>query len=137
MQQVTRARNKVFSPIAVVPRPPEAHDGSIDKVSSLIAGTLAKRGLAQHALASLTLHRVNAWLAKRLPPGSARATRIADHVLTVECSHSIVLQELQLQSAELRAFIASECPFSSITDLRLSRSDGNAGNTLAPGNPPA
>jgi hypothetical protein len=109
----------------------------IDKVSSLIAGTLAKRGLATHALASLALHRVNAWLAERVPPGAAKATRLADGVLAVECSHSIILQELQAQTPELKAFLARECPFAAISDVRLSRFDAGAGNTLAPGNPPA
>lgn len=85
----------------------------------------------------MAIHRVNAWLAERLPPASARATRIADHVLSVECSHSIVLQELQAQLPELKRFLASECPFAAIQDVRLARADGSAPNTLAPGNPPA
>ncbi len=111
---------------------------TIDRVSSLITGALAKRGLAEHAMASLALHRINGWIAgafaSKNPP--AKAERIAEGVLTIGCSHSVVLQEMQVRLPELRAFIAAECPFAAIADIRLSRDDGKAGNALAPGNPP-
>ena len=110
----------------------------MDRVSSLIAGTLAKRGLAKHALSSMALHRVNEWLARQFPTGSpAKAVRITDNVLQIDCTHSVILQELQLRLPELRAFLAAECPFAAVTDIRLSRADGIPGNALAPGNPPA
>lgn len=100
----------------------------MDKLSSLIGGALAKRGLAGHALASLALHRVNGWLIERFPSGGApaRAERIADGVLHIACSHSIILQELQSRLPELRAFLTLECPFLPVSEIRLAR-----------GNPPA
>lgn len=114
-----------------------AENGPIDKVSSLIAGTLAKRGLAQHALASLAIHRINGWLSERFASAPPRVVRIADGTVVVACGHSIIAQELQAQLPELNAFIASECPFARISAVRLVRSDDAAGNALAPGNPPA
>lgn len=114
------------------------NDG-IDKVSTLIAGALAKRGLAEHALTSLTLFRVNEWLKERFPTADspARAQRVADHVLHIACTHSIILQELQQQLPDLHRFLATNCPFSAVQEIRLSRGDARAGNALAPGNPPA
>lgn len=111
----------------------------MDRVSFLIAGTLAKRGLAQNALASLALHRTNAWLAAAFPLGDspAAAERLADGVLHIRCSHSVILQELQSRLPELRRFLASDCPFAAVTEIRLSRASGPPGNALAPGNPPA
>lgn len=110
----------------------------MDRASQLITGVLAKRGLARHALASMAIHRVDGWLAARFPSAGAASVRsISDGVLAVECSHSIVLQELQLQLPELRAFCDAECPFASIREIRLSRSGEGPGNALAPGNPPA
>lgn len=121
----------------VVSRGHGAENAAIDRVSSLIAGTLAKRGLATHALGSLAVHRANVWLRERFPVSAARAVSIADNALRIECSHSIVLQELQAQTDELKRFLAAECPFASIHEVRLMRADGGAINALAPGNPPA
>jgi hypothetical protein len=116
-----------------------AENVGVDRISSLIAGTLAKRGLAQHALASMALHRVNAWIAAAFPGArpSAHAERIADGVLTVACDHSVIVQELQLRLPELKRFIEAECPFATIVDVRVIRSQGGPGNALAPRNPPA
>ena len=88
-------------------------------------------------MASLALHRINGWLAARFaaPTPPASAERISEGVLTIGCAHSVVVQELQLQLAELRAFIASECPFAGITEIRIVRDDGKAGNALAPEKP--
>lgn len=116
----------------------KADNGGIDRVSSLITGALARRGLAQHALASMSKHRVDAWLAARFPSKTAATVRIIkDGVLFIECAHSVILQELQLQLVDLRAFCDAECSFSSIKEIRLSRSGEGPGNALAPGNPPA
>lgn len=110
----------------------------MDRASQLITGVLAKRGLASHALASMAIHRIDAWLAARFPSRSAAIVRtVKEGVLSIECSHSIVLQELQLQLNELKAFCDAECPFASIREIRLSRSGEGTGNALAPGNPPA
>lgn len=110
----------------------------MDRASQLITGALAKQGLARHALAAMAIHRVNGWLRKRFPAdGVAFVRSIADGTLSIECRHSIVLQELQLQITDLRSFCETECPFASIRDIRLSRSGEGSGNALAPGNPPA
>ena len=86
----------------------------------------------------MAVHRVNAWLAERFPaPGAATARVIKDGTLHVECAHSIILQELQLQLTDLRAFCDTECRFASISEIRLARSGDGPGNALAPGNPPA
>ena len=115
-----------------------ADNGRIDRVSNLITGALSKRGLAGHALASMAIHRVNVWLKERFPaPGAAAVRTVKDGVLLIECGHSVVLQELQLQAVELLAFCDAECPFASIREIRLSRSGEGPGNALAPGNPPA
>lgn len=115
-----------------------AENGGIDRISSLITGALARRGLAGNALSSLAIHRVNAWIAGRfpVPVPPARAERIVDGTLRISCDHSAILQELQLQLPELRAFVARECPFVAVSEIRLARAD-TAGNALAPGNPPA
>lgn len=128
-----------FRRLPVVAGVRAADTGGIDRISSLIAGTLAKRGLATHALSSLALHRVNAWLDERFPGmrSPAVAEKVADGTLFITCVHSVVLQELQLRLPELRRFLATECPFAAITDIRLSRGTGGAGNALAPENPPA
>lgn len=110
----------------------------VDRASNLITGVLAKRGLARHALAAMAVHRVNGWLRERFPAAGAASVRtVADGVLAIECGHSIVLQELQLQLVELKAFCDAECRFASIREIRLSRSGEGPGNALAPGNPPA
>ncbi len=109
----------------------------IDRVSSLITGTLARRGLALHALGSLALHRANVWLHERFPAASAQAIRITDHVLVIECSHSIVLQELQAQSVDLKHYLASECPFAALENIQLLRAGAEPVNPLAPGKAPA
>ncbi len=110
----------------------------MDRASNLITGVLAKRGLARHALAAMAVHRVNGWLRERFPAAGAASVRtVADGVLAIECGHSIVLQELQLQLVELKAFCDAECRFASIREIRLSRSGEGPGNALAPGNPPA
>ncbi len=111
----------------------------MDRVSSLIAATLAKRGLGQHALAALALHRVNGWLTEAFPNGNnpSRAEEVSDGVLHIACFHAVILQELQLRLPELRQFLQKECPFARIKDIRLYRSDGRPENALAPENPGA
>ncbi len=110
----------------------------IDRVSSLITGVLSRRGVASQALASMALHRINGWLGERFPsPKAAVARSIVDGVLLVECSHSVILQELQLQMVELKAFCNAECTSTGISDIRIARSGDAPGNALAPGNPPA
>lgn len=86
----------------------------------------------------MALHRVNGWLRDRFPsPKAAVARSIIDGVLLVECSHSVILQELQLQLVDLRAFCDAECRAAAISGIRLSRSGEVPGNALAPGNPSA
>lgn len=115
-----------------------ADNERIERASNLITGALSKRGLAGHAMASMAIHRVNTWLKERFPSqGAASVRTIKDGVLLIECSHSVVLQELQLQSVDLRAFCDTECRFASIQEIRLSRSGETSGNALAPGKPPA
>lgn len=95
----------------------------MDRVSSLIVGSLAKRGLARHATSSLVLHRVNCWIQQRFSgvPASPTASTVEDGVLVIRCSHAIQVQELQLQLADLRQFLASDCPFFTLRDVRLIR----------------
>lgn len=115
-----------------------AENERIERVSQLITGALSKRGLAGHAMASMAIHRVNSWLKERFPAAGAASVRtVKDGVLLIECSHSVILQELQLQLVDLRAFCDTECRFASIHEIRLSRSGETSGNALAPGNPPA
>jgi hypothetical protein len=95
----------------------------MDKAFSLLSGVLNRRGLKSHADAALAVHKARRWLDARLPAckEALRISKIADGVLSIECDHAVVLQECAGIVPEMKDFMAKECPFLPITDIRITR----------------
>lgn len=95
----------------------------MDLLFSLIPGALKKRGLAEHAEGALIVHRAQKWLQEKCPHllECVKVRSIKDHVLTIECTHSVALQECQACSQDLLLYLQQECPFGIIKNVRLLR----------------
>jgi len=81
----------------------------MDKISALIPKVLAKRGLKDQAGASYAVYLTIDWL-HALSVDIAEhciVTTIKDGVLTIECLNSVVMQELNQKSDELKSHLNS------------------------------
>lgn len=81
----------------------------MDKISKLIPKVLAARGLKSQADASYAVYLAVDWLHTQ-SVGLAEqciVTTLKDQTLTVECLHSIALQEMQQKSEDLKAYLNS------------------------------
>ncbi|HVW67109.1 MAG TPA: DciA family protein [Candidatus Peribacteraceae bacterium] len=95
----------------------------MDRVFSVLPKVLHKRGLQQHAEGALVVHRLEKWIAHRLVDLSAcvHVKKVQDGVVFLTCSHSVALQECRALIPDLKAYIASECGFAHISDIRIAR----------------
>lgn len=95
----------------------------MDRVFSVLPKVLNKRGLQQHAEGALVVHRVERWVSKRLPDLGAcvHVKKVQDGVVFLTCTHSVALQECRALIPDLKAYIASECAFAKISDVRIAR----------------
>jgi len=95
----------------------------MDRMFSIIPGVLNRRGLKSHAMGALVVHKAKHWIQKRLPfcIDFLNVTKITDGVLFILCDHSVALQECSGVIPELKAFLAKECPFMPISEVRITR----------------
>lgn len=95
----------------------------MDRAFSLLSGVLNRRGLKDHAVSALAVHKAKHWLDTRLPACKelVRISKVAEGVLFIECEHAVVLQECAGVIPEMKDFMAKECPFLPITDIRITR----------------
>jgi len=95
----------------------------MDRAFSVLSGVLSRRGLKEHATGAMVVHKSTHWITKRLPfcAEFIRVTKVADGVLFILCDHSVALQECAGIAPELKEFLAKECPFLPISDVRISR----------------
>lgn len=98
-------------------------DPPMDRAFSLLPGVLNRRGLKDHAQSALAVHKAKQWLDERLPSckGEVRISKVADGVLYLECTHSIVLQECAGIVPEMKDFLAKECAFLPVSEVRITR----------------
>ncbi len=99
------------------------NDLVMDRAFSLLSGVLNRRGLKDHAISALVVHKARFWLRERLPSsdGFVHISKIADGVLFIQCNHSIMLQECTGVIPEMKEFLARECPFLVVSDIRVVR----------------
>lgn len=95
----------------------------MDKAFSLLSGALSRRGLKDHAIGALVVRKAGLWLEERLPSckDHIRVRKVSDGVLFVECGHSVVLQECAALVPELKDYLAKECPFLPVSEVRIVR----------------
>ena len=95
----------------------------MDRAFNILPGVLGKRGLKQHADAALVVHRVQEWFSKRFPSlvRYVHIRSVKDGILFIDCAHSIALQESTAAVEDLKLFLAQECPFATIEDIRIVR----------------
>ena len=95
----------------------------MDKVSSLIGGILAKRGLREHAEAAMLTHRIGSWMKEK----NARLATIVkvgslkDGVVILHCDHSIALRECQDLLPDLQAFLSAQPGWMASVRVRVAR----------------
>ncbi len=96
----------------------------MEHIFKLLPGVLQKRGLQEHAVSALVVHRARSWIAEQLPSAAPylEVLKINDGTLFIACTHSIAAQECQAALSDLRSFLQQECPFAVIRDVRLARS---------------
>lgn len=99
----------------------------MDHIFKLLPGVLQKRGLREHAVSALVVHRARSWIAERLPSVCSylEVLKINDGTLFIACRHSIAAQECQAVLSDLCSFLQQECPFAVIRDVRLARTSSS------------
>lgn len=95
----------------------------MDRVDSLLAQVLHRRGLQSQATASLVVHQAQEWLQRTLPRFSTdlRAKQLKDGTLIVEAANSIAAQEGQQQLPLLKAYLQEECGHKTLEMVQLVR----------------
>lgn len=95
----------------------------MDRMFTIIPGVLNRRGLKDHAIGALVVHKAKQWMTKRLPfcADVLHVTKVQDGVLFILCDHSIALQECSGVIPELKEFLAKECPFMPVSEVRIVR----------------
>lgn len=95
----------------------------MDRLFSVLPKVLRKRGLHEHAEGALVVLRAQRWLEGRFPSllGSIRVQKYQEHVLHIQCSHSIALQECQGSIPDLKDFLCKDCAFTALSDVQVSR----------------
>lgn len=95
---------------------------SMDRVSSILPNVLGKRGLRDQAQAALVVHRATAWLEQRLPSSLIPAVVVhtfKDDTLTIQCRHSIALQECRSFLPALKEHLRSREDSPPVQHVRL------------------
>ncbi len=95
----------------------------MDRVSSVLVGVLARRGLQSHADGALIVYRATHWIGGHLPAmaGVLHVQNYKEGTLSITADHSIALHECTAVMADLKTYLASECAFARIADIRISR----------------
>ena len=96
----------------------------MDRVSSILPKVLGKRGLKDQAQAALVVHRATAWLKQHLPPSLAPAISVhtfTDDILTIQCSHSIALQECRSLLPALKEYLRSREGSPPVQHIHIAR----------------
>lgn len=96
----------------------------MERIFGIIPGVLNRRGLKDHAIGALAVHKATHWIANRLPfcAEVIHVTKLQDGVLFILCDHSVALQECSGAVSDLRDFLAKECPLARISEVRITRS---------------
>lgn len=96
---------------------------SLEKLSFLLPRSLARKGLQEHAKASLFVFHAQKWIEEHLPElhESLHVRVVKDGVLEIACDHSIALQEMQMQKEVLLSALA-EVSQASPTSISCTRS---------------
>jgi len=80
-------------------------------IRDLLPGVLKKRGLHDHAEASLAVFHAQQWLAEHLPQcwDALCASALRDGTLTVTALHSVAAQECQEHAQALLEYLRQDC----------------------------
>jgi len=95
----------------------------MDNIKDLIPKMLKKRGLQDHANASLIIFQTKTWLVENLPDFHSFLTPmcVKDSVLIISCDNSVAAQECQQVHSQLLAHLLGECGHTEIQSIRLIR----------------
>ncbi|UPA22048.1 hypothetical protein K8942_03205 [Candidatus Peribacteria bacterium] len=95
----------------------------MDRLFSVLPKVLRKRGLQEHAEGALVVLRANRWFEEHFPhlKGVVSVKTYKETTLHIQCRHSIAVQECQGAIADLKAFLAKECAFAGVIDVRIGR----------------
>ena len=96
----------------------------MDKLGTILPGVLQKRGLKDHAQASVVVHLAELWIEKHLPHISAslHAVTLRDgSSLILESTNSIAAQEMMPHLDPLLRYLKSEAPQHALREIRVIR----------------
>ena len=95
----------------------------MDKISQLIPKVLEKKGLKDQASASYAVYLAIDWLHAQSGALGEHCivTTLKDQVLTIECLHSIAMQEIHQKSDDLLSHLNSFCDIS-VRSISIIRS---------------
>jgi hypothetical protein len=95
----------------------------MDSVGSLLPKVLRRRGLYEHAAASLVTLKAQEWLTAELPmfAGAITVPRFSQGVLEIACANSIASQECHSLVPVLLAHLTRECEGMSVKEVRVVR----------------
>jgi len=91
----------------------------MDHISILLKKALNKRGLLQHAQASLAVTKAQKWLEEHV--SDASAVSLKEGTLTVACINSIAAQECHAQIDDLKKYLTEECDVKGLEEIRIIR----------------
>lgn len=95
----------------------------MDRLFTVVPKVLRKRGLQEHAEGALVVHRAQQWISEHLPliAEVILVQSFKENTLFIDCEHSVALQECQAISADLHAYLRSNCPFTGPFQIRIGR----------------
>lgn len=96
----------------------------MDTMDAVLKKTLAKKGLLNHAEASVITYRAQEWLHRELEEfkDAIAVTKVKDGTVHVRCSHSIASQECAMQKQNLLDFLHKMFGEKAVREVLISRS---------------
>jgi hypothetical protein len=95
----------------------------MERLSKILPGALAKRGLLAESDASLIVHHAKIWIAEKLPGSAAMlfVRSFRDGELLIEAENSIALQECAAKELPLLTHLRETKGHTKVASVRLQR----------------